>query len=305
MRVKDNQNSLLNDEILLRIYGVTEKISAVNPQVQITKKRAEKGFTLIELLVVVAVIAILAALLLPAMARAKAAAKSASCKSNLRQLGIALEMYVTDYGKYPGNGAMYEKPSPLSAGAFIKIWGTGMNWLNPYIGNRRNPNSQLHFSTTQRTVLSCPGVAPEAAIGIFGPGQGGSFYGLGYSYNELGTGWRTRSLRLGLGFTIELDPAYAGMGEPFGLRNYVSPADIQSPSRMIAIADSHGVGWLVPNLSGNRESTLLGRHAKRHANVLFVDGHIESGIDEMWNEAGEAARARWNNDNLPHPETWR
>src|SRR3989442_7150034 len=60
------------------------------------------AFTLVELLVVLAVIAILAALLLPTLARARASARSAACKSNLRQLGLALNMYVHDNGKYPG-----------------------------------------------------------------------------------------------------------------------------------------------------------------------------------------------------------
>src|SRR3954470_4782664 len=102
--------------------------------------RRSCGFPLIELLVVIAISAILAAILFPVFAQAREAARKASCQSNLKQIGLAEQMYSGDYDEiYSGSYIVLTNINSRESYAEL---------LQPYVKNTK--------------IFLCPSAAPNA-----------------------------------------------------------------------------------------------------------------------------------------------
>ena len=124
------------------IRGKSEILSS-NPGAEFEFRRhfAVRAFTLLEILVVIAIIAILASLLLPAVNRAKEAGRGAACMSNLRQIGVALQLYVQEnrnrlpkmYDQFPGVTNAAPGPEVVLAsqlGNTNVLWCPSDKWLS-------------------------------------------------------------------------------------------------------------------------------------------------------------------------------
>lgn len=85
----------------------------------------KKAFTLMELLVVAVIIGILAALLVPAIGKAREGARRSACANNLRQIGLAISMYMNEHD--------FKFPPWMTAGTPVKYW---YNDLEPYVDDK-------------------------------------------------------------------------------------------------------------------------------------------------------------------------
>jgi prepilin-type N-terminal cleavage/methylation domain-containing protein/prepilin-type processing-associated H-X9-DG protein len=139
--------------------------------------RARQAFTLIELLVVIAIIAILAAMLLPVLSRAKGTAQTAQCLNNLKQWGLATQIYVADNEDcLPPEGNATPLASDLNSSTY-QAWYIQIPQvlgLPPYVGMAWRTNAAADMSGT---VWLCPAnlrrvVAPSINLFHYALNQG-------------------------------------------------------------------------------------------------------------------------------------
>ena len=234
------------------------------------------------MVLVIAIIVVVAALFLPALARSKQKAQQAVCRSNLHQLGVALQSFVGDNHAYPSIVSPTNSEIPGLWISQLQIGGFGIGASKPVT------------NLIERGVWHCP----AAQSHMLTPNEDIEFCSYGYnSYGVMAVGGHTNSL----GLRGNYIPGQTNGGIWRGFAP-VKESEVVAPSDMMAIGDSvvGGVIFMRQDINYLTQRGAEKRHIGK-LNVLFCDGHTEAPtLNNLFVDTSDAALIRWNRDHQPH-----